>query len=127
MKLINLDTGQVIAWQIHEANSFFTRLKGLLFTKDLPLDCGLRIRPCQQIHTYFMQYDIDVLHLDSDQQVVAIEENLTPGKLGMKHYATMEVIELPAGLIAKTGTKVGHKVKLTENIITENEKERITC
>jgi uncharacterized membrane protein (UPF0127 family) len=117
LKLINLDTAQVIAWQIHEANSFFTRLKGLMFSKDLPLDCGLRIRPCQQIHTYFMQYDIDVLHLDSNQQVVALEQNLTPGRLGMKHHAAVEVVELPAGLIDKTNTKVGHKLKFTENIL----------
>jgi uncharacterized membrane protein (UPF0127 family) len=117
LKLINLDTGQVMAWQIHEANSFFTRLKGLMFTKDLPLDCGLRIRPCQQIHTYFMQYNIDVLHLDSNHKVVALEENLSPGKLGMKHHAAVEVVELPAGLIEKTDTKVGHKLKFTENIL----------
>ncbi|MCT4607057.1 MAG: DUF192 domain-containing protein [Marinisporobacter sp.] len=112
MKLVNLDNGQILATRVHIANTFYKRLKGLMFSKNLPPDDVLYIQPCRGIHTFFMNYNIDVLHLDSFKKVVAIEENLRPGKIGKVHPLTTEIIELPAGKIEKTQTKLGHKVKL---------------
>ncbi|WZL72716.1 DUF192 domain-containing protein [Clostridiaceae bacterium 35-E11] len=117
VKLINLNTDQVLAFHLYSADSFGKRLRGLMFTKNLPSNCGLLIRPCQRIHTYFMQYNIDVLHLDSNQQVITLEENLQPGKIGIKHSSTFEIIELPAGTIQKTDTKVGHQIKFVINTL----------
>ena len=111
MKLVNLDNDSIIAEHIHVADRFWNRLKGLMFTEDLPSDCGLHIRPCRGIHTFFMQYSIDVLHLDSRHQVVGIEENLQPGKTGKSFPRTAEIVELSAGKIQKTGTKIGHRLK----------------
>lgn len=82
-----------------------------MFTKNLPLDCGLSIQPCRGIHTFFMRYSIDVLHLDSNGQIVAVEENLQPGKISKIHPLTKKVVELPAGKIKKTQTKVGHRLQ----------------
>ncbi|TCO78689.1 DUF192 domain-containing protein [Marinisporobacter balticus] len=111
MKLINLDTGKTLAKKVHIANTFYKRLKGLMFTKNLPSDCGLYIQPCHGIHTFFMNYNIDVLHLDSDNQIVAMEENLATGQIGNVHPHTVAVVELPAGKIRTTQTKVGHQIQ----------------
>ncbi|MFZ5967139.1 MAG: DUF192 domain-containing protein [Bacillota bacterium] len=118
MKLINLDNGQVLASQIKEANTFSQRLKGLMFTKNLPGDWGLRIQPCRGIHTFFMQYNIDVLHLDSNQRVVLIEENISPGKVGKTTPATVEIVELNAGKIRETETKMGHSLYFVDEHTT---------
>ena len=114
MKLINLDNESVIANKIHRAESFWNRFKGLMFTDSLPADCGLHIRPCRSIHTFFMKYSIDVLHLDSRHQVVGLEENLQPGKVGKVIPNTTEIIELPSGTIQETKTKVGHRLQFIE-------------
>lgn len=115
MKLVNLDTATTVAEYVSTADSFWSRFKGLIFTDSLPSDCGLHIRPCRGIHTFFMQYNIDVLHLDSHQQVVGLEENLSPGKVGKVYPYTVEVVELPAGKIAETKTKIGHRLKFVED------------
>ena len=122
MKLINLDTHCMVVENIRLASSFFNRFKGLMFTDHLPEDCGLHIRPCRGIHTFFMQYSIDVLHLDSRLQIVGIEENLAPGKVGKVFPNTMEIVELPPGTIKKTLTKVGHRLIFT-NEKNENKEE----
>jgi uncharacterized membrane protein (UPF0127 family) len=109
---MNLDNGQILATKVHIANTFYKRLKGLMFSKNLPSDCALYIQPCRGIHTFFMGYNIDVLHLDSFRQVVAIEENLHPGKIGKIHPLTIEIIELPAGKIKKNQTKLGNTIQL---------------
>jgi uncharacterized membrane protein (UPF0127 family) len=115
MKLINLDNGQMIAHHVGEARTFWQRFKGLMFSKHLPSGCALHIQPCRAIHTFFMNYAIDVLHLDSDHNVVATEENLPPRRIGKKVKLTVSVVELPTGSIQKSDTKVGQAVQFQKH------------
>lgn len=112
MKLINQNNGQVVAESISIADTFLKRLKGLMFTKKLPSDCALYLKPCNGIHTFFMRYSIDVLHLDSECRIVAIEENLKPWKLGKIHSFTTQIIELSSGVICKTNLKIGNRLEI---------------
>jgi uncharacterized protein len=114
LKLINLNNGNILASHMIKATTFFKRLKGLMFTKELPQDDGLLIQPCQGVHTFFMRYSIDVLHLDSQGQVVGIEANLQPGRIGKVFPQSNSVVELPAGRIQETETAVGHMVQFVE-------------
>jgi uncharacterized membrane protein (UPF0127 family) len=111
MKLINLENGQVLAHHVREARTFIQRLRGLMFSKQLPSGCALHIQPCRSIHTFFMNYAIDVLHLDSDHKVVLTEENLVPRRIGKNVQGTVSVVELPTGSIQQSGTKVGQAVQ----------------
>ena len=113
MKLINLDNGQVLAQEVRLANTFFRRLKGLMFTKQLEESCGLHIQPCRSVHTFFMNYGIDVIHLDGKNKVVLLEEGLQPSKFGQANRHTVSVVELPAGRIKETQTKVGDFLEFT--------------
>lgn len=103
-----------------EARSFFSRLKGLLFTKKLPYGHGIHILPCRSIHTFFMKYAIDILYLDAEQRVVGLQESLQPGRAGKMFQRTVSVIELPKGTIQETETKMGQKLIMKK-------KERFEC
>lgn len=111
MKLVNQDTGETIAVEVKRAYSFYSRLRGLLFTKPLPPERGLHIKPCRSVHTFMMGYAIDVLYLDAQSRVVGIEEELRPGRIGAVIKNTASVVELPAGCIRKTRTAVGQTVQ----------------
>lgn len=82
-----------------------------MFTKNLSPQSALLISPCSGIHTYFMNYSIDVLYLDSDNKIIAIDEEMKPGKIGKYRKASAAVIELSDGMIQQTETKVGQTVK----------------
>ncbi|MGC5325431.1 DUF192 domain-containing protein [Brevibacillus sp. SYSU BS000544] len=110
--LINLSNNQILASQIGQAYTFLGRLKGLMFTKELPTGCALHIRPCRSVHTFFMNYSIDVLYLNADLKIVAIDEQLRPGKVGPIYADAVSVIELPAGAARQTETQIGHFVQL---------------
>ncbi|MBS3995635.1 MAG: DUF192 domain-containing protein [Alkaliphilus sp.] len=110
LRLINLDNDTIIAEQVRVADKFWSRMKGLMFTEGLPSGCGLHLRPCRGIHTFFMRCSIDVLHLDSHHQVVGIEKNLQPGQIGKFFPKTAEIVELSTGIIQKTATKAGHRL-----------------
>jgi uncharacterized membrane protein (UPF0127 family) len=93
------------------ADSFFKRLKGLMFTKNLSSQSALLIYPCSEIHTYFMNYSIDVLYLDVNNKIIAVDESMKPGKIGKYRKGSTSVVELSSGTIQQSSTKVGQTVK----------------
>lgn len=112
MELINLSNGEIIAKDVKIANTFWKRFKGLMFTKDLPKGCALLIEPCQSVHTFFMSYDLDILFIDKEGKVVAVEEQMKPGKIGKLVRKAKGVIELPAGTIQASKTEENQVIKI---------------
>lgn len=117
MILINKTSNAIISENLQIADTYFKRLKGLMFTKELPLQNALQIIPCSEIHTFFMNYSIDVLYLDVNNNIISIDENLQPRKIRKKVKNAVSVIELPKGKIKKSNIKVGQTVQF---LIYEN-------
>jgi uncharacterized protein len=111
MKAVNLSNGTEIANEIAKAYSFFTRLKGLMFSKSLPEGHGLHILPCRSIHTFFMNYPIDVLYLNKEYEIVGLQKSFHPSKIGKVYKNGYSVLELPSGSIQKSETEIGHQIK----------------
>ena len=64
------------AVNVRRCDSFFSRLRGLMFTRELPGDSGILLadktesRGNAAIHMFFMGYDITVLWLDKNWVIV---------------------------------------------------------
>jgi CheY-like chemotaxis protein len=67
------------------------------------------LRPAFAIHTHFMRFPIDVVFLDSDQVVIAVEKEVRPWKTASCRGAR-EVVELAAGECDRRGLEVGDRV-----------------
>jgi uncharacterized protein len=112
LKVVNLSNGTELANEASNANTFFKRLKGLMFTESLPIGHGLHIQPCRSIHTFFMNYSIDVLYLSDQFEIVGMDETMKPATVGKYQRMAFSVLELPAGTIRRTDTKIGHYVSI---------------
>lgn len=112
MKIVNVTRETLLAASGVLAYSFWSRLRGLLFTDCLPAGRGLVIKPCSSIHTVGMAYSIDVLFVDHRHIVIRGLAALEPYRMA-RCPGSAYVIELPAGTLAATGTQVGDKVKIT--------------
>lgn len=112
MKVVNLSNGTELANQTAAAYSFFKRLKGLMFTKSLLAGHGLHIQPCRSIHTFFMNYPIDVLYLSKQLEVVGMDELMQPSTVGKYQRSAFSVLELPAGRIKETETRIGQYLSI---------------
>jgi uncharacterized membrane protein (UPF0127 family) len=110
MKMMIKETGLLLGHYIDRAESFIQRFKGLMLKKHLPIGHGLYIRPCKAVHTFFMKFEIDVLHLDEEGRIVGMEQSLKPGTFGKAIPATKSVVELPAGTLEQEGIYVGQTV-----------------
>jgi uncharacterized protein len=85
IKLIHLDTERVILEELYLANTFWTRLKGLLGKSHLKPNTGLAIWPCQSIHMLGMKFSIDAIFVDRSGKICAMYPDFSPGQLSNKH------------------------------------------
>ena len=60
------------------ADSFLSRLRGLMFRRRLPEGRGLLLAPCDGVHMMFMRFAIDVVYLDADLRIKKIVRRLPP-------------------------------------------------
>jgi len=99
----NVTRGLVLGDAVRQADSFISRLKGLMFTPRLESGQGLLIRPCQAVHTHFMRFSIDVIFLDGAGRVVWVMTAMPPWRQSPFIRGAEAVLELPAHAAGTTG------------------------
>jgi len=112
--IYNLSKDKVLLEKAQIADSFFTRLKGLLGRSGLDAGEGLVIRPCNSIHTMGMKFPIDVAFVDKNDVVVHIIQNIPSGKLKPIIKKAKYVIEARAGEFEDRGLEVGDSLRISE-------------
>ena len=65
MRVVNRTRGIVLGEEVRTAETFLSRLVGLLGTAAIAEGEGLWIVPCRSVHTLGMRYPIDVAFLDA--------------------------------------------------------------
>ncbi|MGE5559824.1 MAG: DUF192 domain-containing protein [Chloroflexota bacterium] len=113
--VLNDTSGTVLASHAALAATFFQRFVGLMGKRRLRHGEGLVLAPCQAVHTMFMNFPIDLLFLDETGRVVAALGDVAPYCRSPVVREAFYVVELPAGVIAGSGTKVGDKLTLMPN------------
>jgi hypothetical protein len=105
MRVVNRSRDTVLAEQAGVARSWWARGKGLLGRRGLPEGSGLVIDPCSSIHTWFMAFPIDVAFVAADGRVVRTAHALRPWRFGPFARRVRYVVELPAGVLARSDTQ----------------------
>jgi uncharacterized membrane protein (UPF0127 family) len=108
----NLDTGKVVADKVAVADTRATRAVGLLNRSGLEAGEGLWIVPSRGVHTCWMRFAIDLLALDEQGVVVDRVTALKPWRIRLPRRGTAGVLELPAGALDATDTRLGHRIEL---------------
>ena len=112
MILRNTRTGAVLAERVERASTALARLRGLLGRAALPEGEALLIEPCASIHTFFMRFTIDAAFLSRELRVLRAIPDLRPWRATRLHRAAAMAIELPRGMLARTGTREGDALAL---------------
>jgi uncharacterized membrane protein (UPF0127 family) len=107
----NETRGRLLASSAELADDSASRRKGLLGRRTLNPGEGLWIVPSQGIHTCRMAFPIDVLYLDRKKRVRKLRSEMVPWRIS-GCLTAHSVLELPAGTIADTGTRVGDSLQL---------------
>ena len=71
---------------------------------------GLLITRTASITMWFMRFAIDAVYIDRSGRVVKVAAGLQPWRLADAARGARDVLELPAGTAARTGTQVGDEL-----------------
>jgi len=103
----------ILANEIEIADSAAKRNKGLLGRSGLNPGGGLWIVPCESVHTFGMQFPIDLVYLDRQHRVRKVRSGVPPWRISVC-LSAHSILELPAGTIVATQTRAGDVVALEE-------------
>jgi uncharacterized membrane protein (UPF0127 family) len=112
LAITNLTRGALLATQLEVANTGPKRNKGLLGRKQLGPGEGLWITPCESVHTFFMQFPIDLVYLDRKNKVKKTRSTVPPWRISVC-LSAHSILELPAGTIRATNTQAGDLIEFS--------------
>jgi len=101
------------------ADTFFTRLVGLLADRTLEYGDGMWIKPCNSIHSIGMRFKFDAIFLDKKLRVVHLVHEMRPTRISKMVFSAHSVLELPSGLIFQTGTELGDQFEMRMGVLVK--------
>ncbi len=101
MRIIHKQSGKALAENVQVAESFFERLKGLMFIREMKGHDGLFIKNTNSVHNCFVRFPLDLVFVNNDMQVIKIIRNFKPWRFTRIYFKARHVLELPAGAAGK--------------------------
>jgi uncharacterized membrane protein (UPF0127 family) len=111
LRVRNQTKGTQLADRADVADTSATRRTGLLKHTGLAEGEGLWIVPCEGVHTFAMKFPIDVVFLNKKHRVTKVRPNMVRSRIALSITAH-STLELPVGMIEKTGTARGDQLEL---------------
>ena len=107
-------TGEALATHLELASDSRARTRGLLGRTGLAAGSVMIIAPCNAIHTFFMQFSIDVVFVDRQGRVLKVRHRVRPWRIGVALRA-FAALEFPAGAISPSGMAPGDRLIIAAN------------
>ena len=114
MQVINRTRGQTLVEKGAVARTAAERRRGLIGRASLARGEGMLLPGTKSIHTFGMGFAIDVIFLDSQGRVIHVIEKMNGSRVSPLVMRSTMVIEMPAGVLARTGTELGDYVEMIE-------------
>jgi uncharacterized membrane protein (UPF0127 family) len=110
-RIVTATSGSLIA-TVDVADGLWARMVGLLGRKHLDADTGMLFERCHAIHTWFMQFPIDVLFLDREGEVLQAFDEVQPFRFASASRRAWITIELHAGARRRGNIGVGTHLRI---------------
>lgn len=106
--------GRVLVGRVAVARGFAGRGLGLMGRAQLSVGEGLLLRPCGDIHTFFMRFPLDLIFLGIDDVVVRVARGVRPWRIVRGGREANAVIEVATGWIPDDAVVRGDRISWTE-------------
>jgi uncharacterized membrane protein (UPF0127 family) len=101
----------MVATALELAADSASRNRGLLGRPGLPPDHALILAPSNFVHTFFMQFAIDILFLARDGLVLKVRPAVPPRRI-VGRFGGFAVIELAAHALNRSQTAAGDRLSV---------------
>lgn len=106
-ELLITEDGRVLADHLEVATTLWSRFIGLMGRRELAEGHGLWLAPCNQVHTFFCRFAMDVAFLDREGRVLHIAHAMRPWRIGRLVRGARAAVELPGGTLRAAGVDRG--------------------
>ncbi len=110
-KVKHLKSGEYLAENCYVACQFWQRFRGWMFKTSVEDNEALMIKPCQQIHMFFMRVCIDVIFITNRGLICGIERSIKPWTLSKRYKEANYAVEFKEGAIGKF-VGIGDQIEL---------------
>ena len=114
MRIVIQRTGAMLAGEAEVADTIIRRLIGLIGRDDIPGGTALVLPGVRQVHTFFMRFAIDLIHVDAEWRVLLTRRCVAPWRFGPYCANAAYAIELRAGAISAAGIELGDQLEACE-------------
>jgi len=115
-EFVNERTGVCVATTVETAFDSAARRRGLLGRDGLEKGHALVIAPCNAIHTFRMQFPIDVLFVARDGVVTKVVERLGAWRMAAS-FRAFATIEFRAGFVETQDVRVGDRLRFRQRVL----------
>lgn len=112
-QIIDSLTGTILFSNASIADSFFKRLLGLMFRKEMNEEEILIFHRAGLIHTCFMRFPLDIIFLDNEMKVIKLCETVKSWRV-VGCTKSEYTIECEGGQIITKNIKVGQTIQIKE-------------
>jgi uncharacterized membrane protein (UPF0127 family) len=106
LQAINLTRQTTVVSRLEIADTAAKRAKGLLGRMQLAKGTGMWIVPCEAIHTFGMQFPIDLVYLNHSNEVVKLCSAVKRNRMSMC-ISAHSVLELSSGTLLESPVQIG--------------------
>jgi uncharacterized membrane protein (UPF0127 family) len=117
----NADRDSVLGTAVQVADSSARKAKGLLGRDHLAAGEGLLFKHCSSLHTFFMRFAIDIAYIAKDGRVLKVAHSVPPFRICAAPLRAHYALELPAGSLAASSTKVKDMLRFVDEYEVEAE------
>jgi uncharacterized membrane protein (UPF0127 family) len=110
----NTTRGTVLATRARLASSFADRFMGLMLRARIEDGGGLLLTRSSSIHSWWMRFRFDAVFVDRDNRVTKVVPSMRQWWVAFGGRGAKDVIELPAGTAAATGTVAGDQLEYAD-------------
>jgi hypothetical protein len=107
VSIVNRTRNSVLGTCIGVADQWWQRARGFLRRPEPREGEGLLLSPCRAVHMVGMAFPLDVIFVNRHGEVLALYAGLSPGRRSGWHRRAKYALEVPAGTIDSTDTRVG--------------------
>lgn len=108
---MNYNSGaELLLDNLEVAESLIKRGTGLLGRTHLEPNQALWIKPCNNIHTFFMKFAIDCIFVDRNLEIKKIVKTVKPFRMVGPYWKAHSVIETKAGFAEEKNLQIGDQL-----------------